>query len=213
MLAQAETSPSIQVSFKGVPAVHKDAPALQALAAILSGSGGGGGGPRGGGGGGRVSGRLGKSLVLEQKAATSASASARGQKLGGLFTLRATPAPGRRPEELEPLLYAELAKVVKDGVTDQELNQWKNAYQIRAWSQLESNTGLRGALAEAEATGSYKDLLEAPSRIAAVTKEDVQRVAKHYLVKESRNVLIVTRKGAAPEGRRPRTQVPAQEVK
>jgi predicted Zn-dependent peptidase len=212
MLAQAETTPSLQVSYKAVPAVHKDAAALQTLAAILSGSGGGGG--RGGrDGGARTSGRLNKSLVLDLKVATSASASARGQKLGGLFTLRVTPAPGKRPEELEPLLYAELAKVAKDGVTDQELDRVKNAYQISAWTRLESNSGMRGALAEAEATGSYKDLLEAPKRLLAVTKEDVQRVAKHYLVKEGRSVLIVTRKGAGPEaGRRgPRNQ--AQEVK
>jgi hypothetical protein len=39
-----------------------------------------------------------------------------------------------------------------------------------------------------------------------VTKEDVQRVAQQYLVKEGRNVLITTRKGGGgmrpPEGMR-----------
>jgi predicted Zn-dependent peptidase len=213
MLAEAETSPSIQISYKGVPAVHKDAPAFQVLAAVLSGSGGGGGG-RGGGGGGRASGRLNKSLVLDQKVATSASAGARGQKLGGTFTLRATPAQGRTPQDLEPLLYAELQKIVKDGITDQELERVKNAAQIRTFTAAESNTGLRGALAEAEATGTYKDFLEAPARLQAVTKADVQRVAAQYLTRENRSVLIVTRKGATPEGGRAnRTRGQQSEVK
>ena len=46
----------------------------------------------------------------------------------------------------------------------------------------------------------------------AVTPEDVKRVAREYLQKERRSVLITTRKGASPEGRRPRAGKP-QEVK
>ncbi|MDR2697831.1 MAG: insulinase family protein [Holophagales bacterium] len=207
MIAHAETQPSIQINFKTVSSVHKDAPALRALASILSGSSGGG---RFGGGGGRPSGRLGKSLVLEQKAATSASAFSRGQKLDGIFSFRATPLPGQNPEILEALIYAEIQKIVKDGVTDQELTRVKNAAQMSFYLSQESNTGLRGALAEAESAGSYQDFLQDPTRLQAVTKEDVQRVASEYLVQERSNVLITTRAGA-PAGRRPRPNQP-QEV-
>jgi predicted Zn-dependent peptidase len=38
MVAEVETTPSLQVAFKTVPSVHKDAPALQALAGILGGT-------------------------------------------------------------------------------------------------------------------------------------------------------------------------------
>ncbi len=217
MIAEVESSPSFQVEYKTVPGVHKDAPALQVLAGVLSGAGGGmGGGPRGGGGGGmRASGRLTKALVLDRKIATSASASSRGQKYGGLFSLRATPAPGRRPEELEPLLYAELDRIGKDGITDEELARYKNAQQVAQYGRFESNTGIREALAQAVSGGDWRDLLEQPRRIQAVTKEDVQRVARQYFPKEARNVLIMTRKGAPPEGsprRRPAAQ-PNTEVK
>ncbi len=216
MVAEIESSPSIQVEFKSVPGVHKDAPALQVLAGVLSGAGGGTGGRGGGGGGGmRATGRLNKSLVLDKKAATSASASSRGQKYGGLFTLRANPSPGHKPEELEPLLYAELEKIVKEGITDEELARFKNAQQVAQYTRLESNVGIREALAQAVSSGDWKDFVEQPKRIQAVTKEDVQRVARQYLVKESRNVLITTRKGPPPEGgprRRPAPQ-PAPEVK
>ena len=215
MVAEIESSPSIQVEFKAVSGVHKDAPALQVLAGVLSGAGGGMGGRGGGGGGMRATGRLNKSLVLDKKAATSASASARGQKYAGLFTLRATPAPGRKPEEMEPLLYAEIEKIVKEGITDEELTRFKNAQQVAQYTRLESNTGIREALAQAVSSGDWKDFIEQPKRIQAVTKEDVQRVARQYLVKESRNVLITTRKGAPPEGgpRRRSAPQPITEVK
>jgi predicted Zn-dependent peptidase len=203
MIAKAETQPSIQMTFKTVASVHKDAPALRALASILSGTSGGG---RFGGGGGRPSGRLGKSLVLEQRAATSVSASSRGQKLDGTFSFRATPLPNQSPENLESLIYAEIQKIVQGGVTDEELARVKNAAQMSFYMAQESNTGLRSALAEAESSGTYQDFLQGPAKLQAVTKEDVQRVAREYLVQERSNVLITTRAGAgAPAGRRPRS--------
>ncbi len=213
MLAEVETLPSIQVEFKTVPAVHKDAPALQALAGIL------GGAPmfmgRPGGGGQRPpTGRLNRALVLDQKVATSASASARGQKLGGTFVLRATPAPGHAPADLEARLYAEVDRIVKDGVTEEELKRFKKASQVGFHARMESNAGIRETLSQYLASGTVQDFLDAPGLIQGITREAVQRAARRYLVKEGRNVLITTRKGAPPEGapRRRPTQ-PAPEVK
>ncbi len=213
MVAEVETSPSVQVVFKTVPAVHRDGPALSALASVLSGSGGGMMGMRGGGGG-RASGRLAKALVLGQQAATSAMAFSRGQKYGGTFVLRATPAPGKRPEEVEPLLYAELAKVAKEGITDAELERVKNAYQMGLYARLDSNVGIRETLTAAEATGSWRDLEIGVRAMMAVTKEDVQRVAAAYFSKENRSVLITQRKGAAAPRRPHRgSQIQTPEVK
>jgi predicted Zn-dependent peptidase len=215
MVAEAETTPSVEVVWKAVPGVHRDAPALQVLASILGGSGGFGGGRPGMGGGGRApSGRLHRSLVLDKKIATRATSSARGQKYGGLFSVTATPAPGRRLDELEPLLYAEIDKVLKDGVTDDEILRVKNNLEVSYFVRLDSNTGIRDALAQAESGGTYRDLLDQPRRIQAVTNEDVLRVAKQYLVKEGRSVLLTTRKGAPPDGTRRRRPTPSEpEVK
>ena len=194
MLAEVETTPSAEVDYKAVPAVHADAAALQVLGVVL------GGPPMMGrpGTGGPMrppSGRLHKALVLDQKAATRASASFRGQKYGGLFFVTATPAPGKRPDEVEPLLYTELDKVLKDGVTDDELARAKNAIRVAWYSRLESNSGIRESLAQAESAGTWRDLLESQKKVESVTREDVQRVAKKYLVKEGRSVLLTTRKG------------------
>ncbi len=203
MLADVETTPSIQVDFKAVPAVHRDGPALQALGGILGGAQMFMGRP-GAGGGRPATGRLHKALVLDKKVATNASASFRGQKYGGLFALRATPAQGKTPEDLEPLLYAEIERVAKEGVTEDELQRFKNASQVGLYTRLESNTGIRETLAQSLAVGSVRDFHDAPRRLQAVTREDVQRVARQYLVRDSRNVLITHRKGGdAAAGARP----------
>ena len=194
MLAEVETTPSIQVEFKTVSAVHKDAAALQALAGIL------GGAPaflsRPGAGGRPPSGRLNKALVLEQKVATQASASFRGQKLGGTFALRATPAPGKSPADLEPQLYAELTRVTKDGVTEEELQRYKKATQVGLASRLETNAGIRETLAQYLAVGTVADFQAAQDRTQAVTREEVQRVARTCFPREGRNVLLTTRREA-----------------
>ena len=207
MVAEVETLPSLQVEFKTVAAVHKDAPALQALAGILGGAPTFMGRPGGPGGMRPPSGRLHRALVLEQKLATSATASARGMKLGGTFAFRVTPAPGKSPAELEPALYAELEKVAKDGVSDEELQRFKKATQVGLYGRLETNTGIRETLAQFLAVGTVQDFRDSLARTQAVTREDVQRVAREYLVKDGRNVLLTSRKGGGrpPEGmRRPR---------
>jgi predicted Zn-dependent peptidase len=207
MVAEVETTPSLQVEWKTVAAVHKDAPALQALAGILGGAQMFMGRPGGPGGMRAPSGRLHKALVLDQKIATSASASSRGMKMGGIFGLRVTPAPGKSPGELEPALYAEIEKVLKDGVTDEELQRFKNGSQVGLYGRLETNTGIRETLSQYLTTGTVEDFKGTLARIQAVTREDVQRVARQYLVKDGRNVLLTSRKGGGrpPEGmRRPR---------
>jgi zinc protease len=195
MVAEVETTPSIQIDFKAVSAVHRDAPALQALGAILGGAQLFGGRP-GAGGGRPPMGRLNKVLVLEKKVATNASASFRGMKYGGLFALRATPAQGKRPEDLEPLLYAEVERIAKEGVTEDELQRFKQATQVGLYTRLESNTGIRETLVQALAAGTVQDFQDTPGRIQAVSREDVQRVAKDYFVRDHRNVLITHRKGS-----------------
>lgn len=85
---------------------------------------------------------------------------------------------------------------MKDGVTDDEISRAKNGIRVSYYTRLESNSGIRESLAQAESGGTYRDLLDSPKKVEAVTREDVARVAKQYLVRESRNVLLTTRKGS-----------------
>jgi len=200
MIAEVETQPSLQVDFKTAPAVHTDAAALQALAGILGGAQMFMGRPGGAGGTRPPTGRLQKSLVLDQKVATSAMAFSRGMKLDGLFTVRVTPVPGRGPADLEPRLYAEIEKVASDGVTDEELQRFKNASQVGLYGRLETNTGIRETLAQFLAVGTVDDFRKVQQAIQSLTTDDVKRVAAQYLVKDHRNVLITTRKASAATG-------------
>jgi len=197
MIAEVETQPSLQIDFKTVSAVHKDAPALSALAGILGGAPMFMGRPGGPGGMRAPTGRLQKSLVFDQKIATTATAFSRGMRLDGLFTVRATPVPGRNPADLESQLYAEIDKLVKEGVTQEELQRFKNASQVGLYGRLESNTGIRETLAQFLAVGTVDDFRRVQQAIQALTTDDVKRVAAQYLVKENRNVLITTRKVSA----------------
>ncbi len=180
MVAEAETTPSVRVVYKAVAGVHQDSPALSVLGAVLSGR----------------SGRLAKELVLGQKIATNAAAGVMGQKYAGTFMLTGTAAADKKPEEVEKALYAEVEKIQKGGITDYELQKVKNQSAASAYARLESNMGVMLQLAVSDASGHYRDFLENPKRIQAVTKEDVQRVAKQYLTKENRSVLIYHRKQA-----------------
>jgi predicted Zn-dependent peptidase len=214
MVAEVETLPSLEVDFKTVSLVHKDAPALQALAGILGGAPMFMGRPGGPGGMRPPSGRLHKALVLGQKIATSATASSRGMKMSGLFAFRATPVPGKNPAELEPALYAEIEKVAEDGVTEEELQRFKNATQVGLYGRLETNTGIRETLSQFLTVGTVQDFKDSLVRTQAVTREDVQRVARQYLVKDGRNVLLTSRKGGGrpPQGMRmPPQQRPTEE--
>ncbi|WP_306598595.1 pitrilysin family protein [Geothrix sp. 21YS21S-2] len=186
MVAEADASPMLRVSYKTVSGVHRGAPALQVLAGVLNGA----------------SGRLHRALVLHDQAALSVRAGAFGMRYGGTFNVMAEPAPGRGPADLEPVLYRELERIRTGGVTEEELTRVKNQAQVALFRMLENNGGLRYALAEAEGMGTAADLLDAPRRLREVTRDDVMRVARTYLSPENRTVLLLSRK-KAPGGPQP----------
>jgi predicted Zn-dependent peptidase len=180
MVTEADAEPFVTIAHKTVPSVHKDAAPLRVLAAILEGA----------------SGRLNRNLVLAKGVAVDTGAASRGMKFGGLFYLEAVPAPGHTPEEAETLLLAELRAIQEKGVSEHELQKIKNQIAAGVYARLENNDALRDQLAEAEAAGSYKDFMDDPDRLQAVTREDVQRVALAYFAPSNRSTLVVHRKEA-----------------
>ncbi|GLH73452.1 hypothetical protein GETHLI_19540 [Geothrix limicola] len=181
--AEVESNPSTIIAFKTVPSVHRDAAALEVLGSLLNGK----------------SGRLYKELVLNQKSAVGVGAFYHGMKYGGTFSLYAMSAPDRRPEDLEPMLYAEIEKIAREGLTEHELQGVKNRVRAESFSRMEGHAALRDALAEAEGRGTYKDFLDEPDRLTVVTNEDVKRVANVYFKKERSNVMTIHRKAKEHE--------------
>ncbi|KAA0972702.1 insulinase family protein [Aureimonas fodinaquatilis] len=165
------TQPSVQTAFV-VPSERLAKPgeseALDILADVL--------------GGGTTS-RLYRQLVVENPIAADVGAYYQGSSLmEGQFITYGTPRGGAEIEELKAALDGELAKIVADGITEDELAAAKNRVRNALIYQRDSQTSLARRYGVALSTGrSIADVESWPERIEAVTVDDVKAVASAYL--------------------------------
>ncbi len=181
MVAYADTSPQVRIRYHTVADGHPDAFALDILGSILSGR----------------TGRLNKSLVLQQAVANSAGASQDSRKYEGVFEMSGVAKPGKTPEEVEQALYKELEKLQKDLVDAQELQKVKNQYAAGVFRSLQSNFGLMAQLLLRDNNRGWGTINTDPARHQAVTSEDIRRVANTYFKPENRTIAIYHTKKAA----------------
>ncbi len=133
-------------------------------------------------GGGSTS-RFYKSLVVDQKIASSAGLSYRANSYddSGLWVY-ANPLPETDIEDLEAAIEAELRKLITDGVTDAELNDAKTRMQDAAIYARDSLSGPAMVIGYSLATGSSLDDVESwPAQIDGVTAAQIQEAAKIYI--------------------------------
>jgi len=130
--------------------------------------------------GGGTSSRLYRSLVVEQKVATSAGSGYDGDNLDlSTFSLYASAQSGGGVDAIEPAMDAEIARLLKDGVTEDEVARAKKSLQAEAVKARDSLSGPARLVGAALATGSTIEDIEAwPDRIGAVTVADVNAAAK-----------------------------------
>lgn len=158
-----------------VPSNHPDWYALNILADII--------------GQGDTS-RLHTALVATKLAASvpEGIAESRGQSL---FRVGAALLPGVGVERAEAIIDAEVARIQSDGVTRAEME--KARAQERQYSAEQLGTALGRASFLARATLYYDDPQRVNTelgRILAVTARDVRRVARKYLVRTNRAVVV-----------------------
>ncbi len=180
MIAYAETVPQVRVRYHTVAEGHKDDFALNILADILNGR----------------TGRLNKSLVLEQKLANSAGANQDGRKYEGLFELSGVAKPGHSPEEVEQALYKEIERLQKEPVSAEELQKVKNQNAAGDFRRLQSNFFLMLQLLLRDNVRGWETINSDPARVQAVTAADIQRVASTYFKPENRTVGVYYTKKA-----------------
>jgi predicted Zn-dependent peptidase len=187
--------PRVAIAYKTVPGNTADFYALQVLANIL-----GGGGGFGGGGGGS-SARLYQKLVREKEMVTNVSSNAQEARGVGGFYITATLRNGVKPADTEAAIYDEVARLQKEPIADWELQKAKNS------ARRNFINGLQSSLARANSIGQYAVYYGDPNlintrldKVAAVTKDDVQRVANKYLVQTNRTVVITNAKGGGRGG-------------
>jgi len=93
------------------------------------------------------------------------------------------------PEKCEKAIYEELEGVKLSTITDQELEKAKNIRLMEFYHQVRTINGRANTIGTyAVFEGDYKKLFDAPKNYAAVTKEDVQRVARAYFGANNRTV-------------------------
>ncbi|QQG36166.1 MAG: insulinase family protein [Micavibrio aeruginosavorus] len=127
--------------------------------------------------------RLYKSIVVEKKLATSVGFDYDGIKISdGAIWISASPADGVSLETLEAAIDEELRKLIRDGVTDQELAEAKIRMQDSAAFARDSLSGPAMTVGQVLAVGLTLDDAEYwPRDIESVTRDQVQAAAKTYL--------------------------------
>jgi zinc protease len=137
--------------------------------------------------GGGATSRFYDKLVRGEGAATYAGAS---YQSGGLDDMRLVvyglPKPGTKLTDLEAGMDAVIADLQEDGVTDEELARAKRSAIAQAIYSLDSQSMLANIVGQALTVGrSLEDVQSWPTRIQAVTAEQVQAVAQKYLQPEN----------------------------
>jgi zinc protease len=130
-----------------------------------------------------ATGRLFKSLVVEQGLATSASAAYGGDSWDhDAFTFHLSPRPGADMAKLEAALDAEIAKLIKEGPTAAEVERAKKRLIAEAAYSRDSLHIGAYSLGIALTTGQTVAEVESwPEQIAKVTLEEVALAARETL--------------------------------
>ena len=174
----------VQISYHTPNCRHTDFAPLIVLDAVLSGAKG-----LGFGGGAQTnrSARIYRALV-ETQLASYAGSGFRPSIDPGLFDLDATVQEGHTSAEVEQALVAEVEKIQQSGVDAAEVAKAIKQTRAQIAYSSESVTSQALQLGMWELLDSYKRLDTILDEIAAVTPEDVQRVAKTYLHENNRTV-------------------------
>jgi len=94
--------------------------------------------------------------------------------------------------QLEKSILDELDKIIKDGITDSELQKVKNQKLMQFYQTTETINGMSNTIGTYELFfGDYKKMFTAPEDYKKVTAEDIKNVAAKYFTKQNRTVGIL----------------------
>ncbi len=167
--------PFVMMGYRVPNYTSEDAYALDVLESILSHG---------------KSSRLYQSLVYDQKLSLAVGAEyGLMQTDPGLFYFYALVSPGQKVETVEEALNKEIRRLQADPPSEQELQRAKN--QVEAARIFEQDSNFRHAmlLGQAESIGAgWRKVEQFLDRIRSITAKDVQRVAKQYLIDDTKTV-------------------------
>jgi predicted Zn-dependent peptidase len=143
--------------------------------------------------------RLYKKLVKETRLAVSVMSDTNypGVRAPNLFVIAATPRAPHTTAEVETAILEEVERLKTEPVSANELEKVIHHLDADLVRSLRSNSGLASQLSFYQTVaGTWRYVVQARDRIAAVTADDVQRVAGQYLTRANRTVAVLVKKPA-----------------
>ena len=175
--------PFLLGGFKVPPDSSADATVIEVITNILSNG---------------QSSRLYRKLVYEDQSALFAAGVAFPRKDVSLCYAFAAVKPGRDRDSLETTFFAEFDRMATEDVTDEELTRVKNQLEAQFVFGLEQIQDRATAVGNAAlVTGDPAAAAGRTTRLRAVTREDIRRVAAKYLTKQNRTVVWVLPQASA----------------
>jgi predicted Zn-dependent peptidase len=148
--------------------------------------------------------RLYRSLVRDKKIASFSAgfSGLPGTKYPHLFAFYAFPLPGHTTQEVADAIHAEIERLKKEDISDDELKMIKTRTKANLIRSLGDNEGLATQLATYQTRyGDWRELFRSVDRIDKVTKADIRRIANETFNDTNRTVgVIETTAGAAHSG-------------
>jgi predicted Zn-dependent peptidase len=109
--------------------------------------------------------------------------------------------PGHKPEEIADAIHAEIDRLKKEDISDEELKMVKTRAKANLIRGLDSNEGLATDLALYQTLyDDWRELFRSVDKINAVTKADIRRVANEVFVPTNRTVGVIENTSAASGG-------------
>ena len=173
---ESPAQPFMAIAYKRPNQNDKDDPVFDVLTEVLSGE---------------RTGLLYKDLVRDKKIALGAGAqpSFPGGKYPNLFLFFLIPNQGHSVEENEKACYDIIEQVKTQKVDEGTLNRIRTKFRAALIQKLDSNSGMAEELTSYYVNyGDWRKMFTATDELDKVTADDVQRVAKQYLVPEKRTV-------------------------
>src|SRR5580698_10594712 len=174
---ESAAQPFMAIAYKRPDQLDKDDSVFDVLGEILAGE---------------RTGLLYMDLVRDKKIALGAAADATfpGGKYPNLFLFFLVPNQGHTVEENEKACYQIIERLKTQKVSDETLQRIKTKVRAALIRKLDSNSGMADALTSYYANyGDWRKLFTSIDDTDKVTADDVMRVAKQYLIPETRTVV------------------------
>lgn len=140
--------------------------------------------------------RLYKALVYERQAAQSVSVYQQSQMLAGKFAIEVTAKPGKTLTEMETLVNDELQRLLKEGVTEKEIQTSLNNREASLINNLATVLGKANSLAMYYTfTGDASNINKELDRYKGITPAELLDVARRVL--QGKKVVL----SVVPEGK------------